>query len=88
MVNMNNGLDAEAKLFRSTAVTLPYPKTKYVCMKSIGAKPMKTLVTALIALTLMGPATLAFADEVEAKACKSGKILDPDTGKCVTPRGS
>ena len=49
---------------------------------------MKMLVSALIALSLMGSATLSFADEAEAKVCKAGKILDPDSGKCVTPRGS
>jgi hypothetical protein len=38
-------------------------------------------------------ATLAFAAssiEVSAqtKKCPGGKVYDPDTGKCVTPRGS
>jgi hypothetical protein len=49
---------------------------------------MKTLMTALMALTLMGSATVSYAEEAEAKACKAGKVLNPDTGKCVTPRGS
>ncbi len=38
-------------------------------------------------------ATLAFAAstlEVSAQTrdCPAGKVLNPDTGKCVTPRGS
>jgi hypothetical protein len=36
-------------------------------------------------------ATLAFAAstlEVAAKECPDGKVYNPDTGKCVTPRGS
>jgi hypothetical protein len=49
---------------------------------------LRTII-ALSVLTLTLPvANLARADEADAKVCKSGKILDPDTGKCVTPRGS
>lgn len=36
-------------------------------------------------------ATLAFAAstlDAAAKKCPDGKVYDPDTGKCVTPRGS
>ncbi len=47
---------------------------------------MKTLAAALLALTLFAP--VAIAAEAEAKPCKAGKVLNPDTGKCVTPRGS
>ncbi len=38
-------------------------------------------------------ATLAFAvvsldASAQTKQCPEGKVFDPDTGKCVTPRGS
>ena len=49
---------------------------------------MKALVAALVAIALTGAATLAAADEADTKVCKAGKVLNPDTGKCVTPRGS
>jgi hypothetical protein len=49
---------------------------------------MKSILSGLIALSIIGSATLAVAAEAEAKTCKAGKILNPDTGKCVTPRGS
>jgi hypothetical protein len=49
---------------------------------------LRTFVAfSILAVSIPG-ASLAIADEAEAKVCKSGKILDPDTGKCVTPRGS
>ena len=54
---------------------------------------MKSILSGLIALSIIGSATVGFATlavaaEAEAKACKAGKVLNPDTGKCVTPRGS
>jgi hypothetical protein len=38
-------------------------------------------------------ATLAFAAlsldaSAQTRKCPEGKVYDPDTGKCVTPRGS
>ncbi len=38
-------------------------------------------------------ATLAFAAlgleaSAQTKSCPDGKVYDPDSGKCVTPRGS
>lgn len=47
-----------------------------------------TVVTMLAALAAAGTATVSAANEAEAKVCKSGKVLNPETGKCVTPRGS
>jgi hypothetical protein len=53
---------------------------------------MSVLLRTIVALAVLAvtvPVTgFARADEADAKACKSGKIVDPDTGKCVTPRGS
>jgi hypothetical protein len=47
------------------------------------------MVKILVALL----ATLAFAASTlevsaQSKKCPEGKVYDPDTGKCVTPRGS
>ncbi len=47
-----------------------------------------TVAVLLTALASAGTATVASANEAEAKVCKSGKVLNPETGKCVTPRGS
>lgn len=47
---------------------------------------MKYILPALVLLSVMGTVTLAVA--ADAKACKAGKVLNPETGKCVTPRGS
>lgn len=49
---------------------------------------MKAIFAALLSFAVISTATLATAGEADAKVCKAGKILDPDTGKCVTPRGS
>ncbi len=49
---------------------------------------MTKILTVLAALAALGTATLAVAAEAEAKVCKAGKVLNPETGKCVTPRGS
>jgi hypothetical protein len=49
---------------------------------------LRTLVALSILAVSIPVASVAKADEAEAKVCKTGKILDPDTGKCVTPRGS
>ena len=47
------------------------------------------MVKILVALL----ATLAFAASTleasaQSKKCPEGKVYNPDTGKCVTPRGS
>jgi hypothetical protein len=64
------------------------PGCEYQACRKTGAKHMKSILSGLIALSIIGSATLAVAAEAEAKTCKAGKILNPDTGKCVTPRGS
>ena len=45
-----------------------------------------TIASIMVAVALTAP--LSQAGDAEAKPCKAGKVLDPDTGKCVTPRGS
>ncbi len=45
-----------------------------------------TVATVLVALAALGAAS--FSPNAEAKTCKAGKMLDPETGKCVTKRGS
>lgn len=49
---------------------------------------MKTLIIALVAMSVMGTLAVARADEAEAKTCKAGKVFNPDSGKCETVRGS
>ena len=45
-----------------------------------------TVATVIVALAALG--ATSFTPNAEAKTCKAGKVLDPDTGKCVTKRGS
>lgn len=47
---------------------------------------MKSVLIAAAALTLVVQASVAMA--ADAKACKAGKVFNPDTGKCETVRGS
>ncbi len=47
---------------------------------------MKTIATALFALAAITMSTAAFA--ADTKICKAGQVLNPETGKCVTKRGS
>jgi hypothetical protein len=45
-----------------------------------------TVATVLVALAALSAPS--FTLNAEAKTCKAGKMLNPDTGKCVTKRGS
>ena len=45
----------------------------------------KTVVLLLATLTF---AILSIDASAQTKKCPQGKVYDPDSGKCVTPRGS
>jgi len=45
----------------------------------------RTLVALLATLAV---ATLSLDASAQTKKCPQGKVYNPDTGKCVTPRGS
>ena len=47
---------------------------------------MKRVLT--LVLSTLAYASVALAAPAFAKECKDGKVYDPDTGKCVTEKGS
>jgi hypothetical protein len=47
---------------------------------------MAKILVALLATLAFAASTLEVA--AQTKKCAEGKVYDPDTGKCVTPRGS
>jgi hypothetical protein len=47
---------------------------------------MAKLLVALVATVAF--AVVSLDASAQAKKCPEGKVYDPDTGKCVTPRGS
>jgi len=42
----------------------------------------------LAMLTTLALAASTLAVSAQTKECPEGKVYNPDTGKCVTPRGS
>lgn len=47
---------------------------------------MKTLVVGFLSLSILF--AMALANGAEAKKCKAGQVLNPETGKCRVVRGS
>jgi hypothetical protein len=47
---------------------------------------MARILVALLALLAFSALSLEVS--AQTKKCPEGKVYDPDTGKCVTPRGS
>jgi Chitin binding Peritrophin-A domain len=47
------------------------------------------MAKALVALlATVAFAALSYGASAQAKDCPDGKVYNPETGKCVTPRGS
>ncbi len=44
--------------------------------------------TIVLFLATIAFAFLSLGASAQTKRCPDGKVYDPDTGKCVTPRGS
>ena len=44
--------------------------------------------TIVLFLATVAFAALSLDASAQAKRCPEGKVYNPDTGKCVTPRGS
>jgi Chitin binding Peritrophin-A domain len=47
---------------------------------------MAKVLVALLAILAFAASTLEVS--AQTKKCPDGKVYNPDTGKCVTPRGS
>jgi hypothetical protein len=44
--------------------------------------------TIVLILATIAVAALSLDASAQTKRCPKGKVYDPDTGRCVTPRGS